>query len=289
MTGYTIKLPHLSSLALVSAVALASACATTSPPKELVDARAEYTRTESGKAHTLNPAGVHEAKVALDRAEAAFANDPSSEETADLAYLAQRRAQRAQSEAQTADWQSRRVQALNRAQQQQAKSTENMKTELVQTKQQLETERNARIRSEERTKDVLNQLVAANAAAVKEEPRGTVISLSGNVLFASGKAQLLPGAQNSLGQIAEALAAQSDKNVLIEGHTDSKGTESANLVLSKARAEAVGAFLISRGMPAERVTTAGLGPSRPIADNASAEGRANNRRVEIIIQTREAR
>jgi outer membrane protein OmpA-like peptidoglycan-associated protein len=274
---------------LVSAVALASACATTAPPKELVDARAEYTRTESSKAHDLNPAGVHEARVALDRAEASYANDPDSEETADLAYLAQRRAQRAQFEAQTADWQQRSVRARNRAQQVQAKTTEKMQTELVQTKQQLETERNARIRSEERTKDVLNQLVAANAAAVKEEPRGTVISLSGNVLFASGKSQLLAGAQNNLGQIAEALAAQSDKNVLVEGHTDSKGTESSNLILSKARAEAVGSFLISRGLPAERVTTAGLGPNRPVADNSTAEGRANNRRVEIIIQSREAR
>jgi outer membrane protein OmpA-like peptidoglycan-associated protein len=287
MTGYTIKLAPLNTLAVLSLVT-AGACATTAPPKELVDARAEYTRTESGAAHTLNPAGVHEAKVALDKAEASYANDPGAEETADLAYLAQRRAQRAQFEAQTADWQRRRVQAMNRANEAQAKATEQVKSELVKTRQELETERGARVRAEERTRDVLSQLVAANAAAVKEEPRGTVISLSGNVLFASGKAQLLPGAQNNLGQIAEAIAAQSDKTVLVEGHTDSRGTESANLVLSKARAEAVGSYLVSRGIPADRVTTAGIGPNRPVADNNTAEGRANNRRVEIIIQTREA-
>lgn len=275
------------SLAFVSSLAL-GACATASPPQELLAARAEYIRSQSGKARELNPAGLHEAKVALDRAETAFQEEPGSANTVDLAYLALRRAQRAEYEAKNIDWQQRRVAALNHATQAQAKAAEKTKTELVQTKEQLQGERAARLAAETRTKDVLNQLVAANAAAVKEEPRGTVISLSGGVLFTSGKSELLPGAQNSLGQIAEAIAAQSDKKVLVEGHTDSRGGDESNLALSRARAASVGSFLISRGVPTERVTTNGLGSSRPVADNNTPEGRANNRRVEIVIQTTEA-
>lgn len=276
-------------LGVLASSAILAACASGPPPKELVDARAAYTRSESGVARNLNPAGLHEAKVALEKAEAAYADDPSSEQTADLAYVALRRAQRAELEAQTAEWQKRRVEAMNHTTQAQAKAAEKAQTELVTTKQELVSERSARLAAEDKTKQVLTQLVAANAAAVKEEPRGTVISMSGGVLFTSGKAELLPGAQTSLGQIAEAIASQSDKKVLIEGHTDSRGTESSNLALSKARADAVGSFLTARGVPADRVTTAGIGSSRPVAENGTPEGRANNRRVEIVIQKLEAR
>jgi outer membrane protein OmpA-like peptidoglycan-associated protein len=278
-------------VALVSALSSGAlaACATAAPPQELIAARAEYTRTQGGKARELNPAGLHEAKVALDRAEAAFSEDPDSANTVDLAYLALRRAQRAEYEAKTADWQQRRVAAMNNANQAQAKATVKAQSELATTKEQLQGERAARLAAETRTKDVLNQLVAANAAAVKEEPRGTVISLSGGVLFTSGKSELLPGAQNSLGQIAEALTQQSNSRVVVEGHTDSRGGDESNLALSRSRAASVGSFLISRGLPADRVTTNGLGSSRPVADNSTPEGRANNRRVEIIIQKTEAR
>jgi outer membrane protein OmpA-like peptidoglycan-associated protein len=92
-----------------------------------------------------------------------------------------------------------------------------------------------------------------------------------------------------LGEVARAVAADEDKALLVEGHTDSRGSEATNLALSRSRADAVAAYLITHGVPAERVTTAGLGSSRPVADNSSAEGRADNRRVEIVIQTREAR
>jgi len=274
---------------IVLASSLFGACASAPPPKELIDARAAYTRSSSGKARTLNPAGLHEAKVALDKAEASYNSDPGNEATADFAYLALRRSERAELEARTADWQHRRDAAVNNANQAQVKAAQNTQTELVSAKQQLEAERSARIAAETRTKDVLNQLVAANAAAVKEEPRGTVISLSGGVLFASGKAELLPGAQASLGQIAQAVSAQKDKRVLVEGHTDSRGTEPSNLALSKARADSVATYLASHGVAADRVTSAGLGSSRPVADNGTPEGRANNRRVEIVIQTMEAK
>ncbi|HET6340466.1 MAG TPA: OmpA family protein, partial [Polyangiales bacterium] len=157
-------------------------------------------------------------------------------------------------------------------------------SELSQAREQLTQEKAAREAAEVKSKEMLARLAAANAAAVKVEPRGTVITLSGGVLFASNKSQLLPGAQTSLSQVAEAIKTQDDKKVLVEGHTDSRGSDVTNQALSKARADSVASYLVSQGVPPDRVTTAGLGPSRPVADNNSAEGRANNRRVEIVIQ-----
>ena len=290
MTEHTCKPSAIRTTVLVCASALAfGACASVPPPKELVSARTEYTRGEQGMARTLNPAGLHDARVALDKAEAAYTDDPSSQRTADLAYLALRRAQRAEVEAQTADWQQRQRRAKDNALHAQAKAAGEARTELADTKQELAAERDARAAAESRTRTVLAELTAAHAAAVKEEPRGIVVTLSGSVLFASGKAALLPSAESSLGEVARAVGAEEDKALLVEGHTDSRGSEATNQTLAKARADAVAAYLITHGVPAERVTTAGIGSSRPVADNSSAEGRAENRRVEIVIQTREAR
>jgi outer membrane protein OmpA-like peptidoglycan-associated protein len=265
------------------------ACATAQPPKELVDAREAYEKSEHGKAREYNPAALHDAKSALDKAEASFEEDPESENTRDEAYVALRQAQRAEVEASTLAWQARAEKAKSEATQAQAKAMERAQTDLASARKQLETEKAAREAAEAKAKDMLAKLAAANAAAVKEEPRGTVITLAGGVLFASNKSQLLPGAQTSLAQIAEAIKSQDDKKVLIEGHTDSRGSDATNQALSKARADSVASFLISNGVPQDRVTTAGLGPSRPVADNATPEGRANNRRVEIVIQQLEAK
>lgn len=269
---------------LLASTLTAAGCATSQPPKELVDAREAYARSEHGKAREYNPAALHEAKVELDKAEDAFKNDPDAEGTRDEAYIALRRAERAEVEADTMQWQQRQEKARNEANQAQAKGLQRAQTDLASAREQLANEKKAREEAEAKSKDMLARLAAANAAAVKEEPRGTVITLSGGVLFASNKSQLLPGAQASLNQVAEALKANDDKKVLIEGHTDSRGSDTTNQALSKARADSVASYLVSQGVGADRVTTAGLGPSRPVADNNTAEGRANNRRVEIIIQ-----
>ena len=76
----------------------------------------------------------------------------------------------------------------------------------------------------------------------------------------------------------------SERTILIEGHSDSKGPASLNQDLSERRATSVRGYLVSRGVPPGRVRSVGLGSSRSVADNASAEGRANNRRVEIVLE-----
>ena len=77
--------------------------------------------------------------------------------------------------------------------------------------------------------------------------------------------------------------ATKERKLIVEGHTDSQGSSSSNQVLSQQRADAVRSYIISRGYPADLIQAQGIGEDRPVADNASAEGRANNRRVEIVI------
>jgi outer membrane protein OmpA-like peptidoglycan-associated protein len=111
-----------------------------------------------------------------------------------------------------------------------------------------------------------------------------VITLSGSVVFASNKATLLPGAREKLDDVADALKEAPDSKLVVEGHTDSRGSDALNQQLSQARADAVRAYLVRRGVDASQVQAVGMGENQPVDDNASAEGRANNRRVEIIVE-----
>ena len=138
------------------------------------------------------------------------------------------------------------------------------------------------IDSEKRTADALAEL--AMLAAVREEERGLVVTLSGSILFRSAESKLLSSAQVKLDQVANALLAVRARNLIVEGHTDSQGSESYNQGLSERRANAVRDYLVQRGYPVDRIQSRGKGKGSPIANNASPEGRANNRRVEIIIE-----
>jgi outer membrane protein OmpA-like peptidoglycan-associated protein len=111
---------------------------------------------------------------------------------------------------------------------------------------------------------------------------GVLLSLAGDQLqFASGTATLPEAELPSLDRIAELLKAQPALTIRIEGHTDSSGSAETNQALSLARAQAVMEALIERGVPASRVSAEGLGAARPIADNATEQGRRENRRVEV--------
>ncbi|MCX7033387.1 MAG: OmpA family protein [Arenimonas sp.] len=108
-----------------------------------------------------------------------------------------------------------------------------------------------------------------------------VYTLAGNA-FGSGSANLTAQAQASLRALAVTLRGGS-AGVAIEGHTDSQGADAANLALSRQRAEAVRRVLEDAGLPGARLKAVGKGETAPVADNASADGRARNRRVEIIV------
>lgn len=152
-----------------------------------------------------------------------------------------------------------------------------------QVERELERERQARLDAEQRATEALTQLEStARDVKVREEARGLVLTMSGQVLFASNAAGLLPSAREQLTEVANALKV-SNSPMVIEGHTDSMGSDSMNEALSYRRAERVREFLISQGVSRDRIQVRGLGEYRPVANNATPEGRANNRRVEIIL------
>ena len=150
-------------------------------------------------------------------------------------------------------------------------------------KQELASERARREEAERKAEEAYNSL--EKFGKVSADERGTVISLSGSLLFASGKSNLLPAAKRRLKEVADALL-QNDPGaqLLVEGHTDSTGSAELNDALSLKRAESVRSYLVSKGIPKGQIEAQGFGFSRPIADNSSTEGRANNRRVEIVVQ-----
>ncbi len=123
------------------------------------------------------------------------------------------------------------------------------------------------------------QVDAEGCQVLFEETKKTLI-LEG-VNFETGKAALTPESQTILNGVAESLVANEEINVEVSGHTDNTGSRALNQRLSRARAEAVRQYLIDRGVAAARLTAVGRGPDRPVASNRTAEGRAQNRRVEL--------
>lgn len=263
--------------------AAASACASTPPPKELQNARASYDAAKGGQASRLDPTDMEVAAKSLDTAERSYLAEGDTSATRDLAYVAKIRAQIADARAgeRVANLDRGRSLAMleaTRAQQLQVTSAQ-----LESTRGQLQAEQQRREEAERRAQQAMTDL--GRIGTVKRDTRGMVLTLSGSVLFASGKSTLLPPAQAKLAQVANVLATQ-DKgmHLVVEGYTDSQGPEDFNQKLSEKRAEAVRDFLVSHGIPQDHVSAKGLGESNPIANNATAEGRANNRRVELVFQ-----
>ena len=266
------------------------ACGTTMAPKELADARSQYTQAANGAAAAETPAQLHTAKTALDQAEQAFVEDGDEPQVRDKAYIALRKIQLADASAQVQLAQKAKVAAEAEAQRltgEKLQTTQsqlaNSQQNLAKTQEQLDREKIARADAEKKAAQAMADL--QKIANVKQETRGMVITLSGSVLFETDKSALLPAATVKLNEVANALTrGNPDANITIEGHTDSQGAKDHNMQLAQQRAESVKAQLVSRGVAADRIKAVGVGPDRPIADNKSPEGRANNRRVEIIVE-----
>jgi len=256
-------------------------CAATPPSPELVDARTGYARAQTGPAKAYTPAELETARQALEKAEYAYKDDPGSQKAKDLAYIASRKVMLAEVRGRIAQEEKSRTdadEAFKTAAQQELTDKNSM---LQNQNEQLNMEQQARRNAEQRAHDALDRLSAL--AAVKEDTRGTVITLSGSVLFATNKSDLLPGASERLNQVADALKEQPDRDVTVFGFTDSQGNDAYNQSLSEKRAASVRSYLIEHGVSADKIKSVGKGKADPVADNASAEGRANNRRVEIVI------
>jgi len=116
----------------------------------------------------------------------------------------------------------------------------------------------------------------------KQTERGIILTL-GDVLFATGKADLSPEAMRRVDKLVEFLQKYTNRNVLIEGHTDSVGSDEYNLTLSQKRADSVKETLTGKGIEEKRITTVGYGKKYPVASNDTTAGKQQNRRVEVSI------
>jgi len=282
---------------IIGPVLLAAvACAGTHvPPKALTDARDDYLHARDGLAMQLDPTDVHEAQLALERAERAWEASPDDPTAVDLAIIADRRALLAQSQAATIkayDDRNRAAAALETAKAAQLQSARAQLTQSEQTlgatQMQLNEQRAAAAAQQQRLQDLETKLkdarqTIAKIASVKDDERGMVITLSGEVLFQTGKWELKPAAMAKLDQVAEALRTK-EQHIVVFGYTDTVGTRDHNMALSQMRAQTVRDYLVEKGLPGDLVTAQGKGPDDPISDNTSVEGRAQNRRVEIVVQ-----
>lgn len=265
-------------------------CAAATPPQDLQNARTAYSRASQGPAQQLDPAGMHVARQQLDVAEASFEKDGDTQHTRDQAYLAVRKTELAEVHARTTQATQAKERVIEGMQLDQKETVALTSAALGRTKDQLatqsvalEAETRRRQEAEKRAAQAAADLV--KFASVKQEPRGMVITLSGSVLFASAKWALLPAAKLKLNEVATALTREDPTSkIIVEGHTDSQGGEAFNQDLSEKRAQAVRDHLVTRGIAADRVTAQGFGETRNVAENTSPEGRANNRRVEIVVQ-----
>ena len=257
------------------------------PPKSLLDARDDYAQARNGVAMQLDPTDVHEADMSLQTAEQAFRDAPNDPSTNDLALIADRKAlyaesqagvMKAQQDAQLANQQlqATRNQQLAMAQGQLGATQMQLQQQQAQTaadQQKLAT-------LEANLKDARSTI--AKIASVKDDDRGMVITLQGEVLFKTGKYDLKPGAMAKLDQIAEALKSK-ESPITVYGFTDNVGAHDMNMDLSQHRADSVRTYLISKGVPQDLIKAEGKGPDSPVADNESIEGRAQNRRVELVV------
>ena len=258
------------------------------PPKTLVDAQNELARAKGGVAMQLDPTDVHEAELALQKAEHAWSDDPDNPNTMDLAIIAQRKAQIAEAEAAAMKGQQDAANARRERESLLQSQLTATRGALDKTSQKLQAEQAEAEANRAKLADLETKLrdardTIAKIAAVKDDDRGMVITLSGEVLFKTGKWDLKAGAMAKLDQIAEALRGK-EQPIVVFGYTDNIGTRENNMDLSQKRASAVRDYLVGRGIPSDLITAQGKGPDDPVSDNGSVDGRAANRRVEIVVK-----
>lgn len=260
----------------VCAVVLALACATPMDPKGLVDAQAAYQRAAENTDIQQNASvELYEAKQALDRAESAWKREGDVKETEHLAYLARRRVEVAEL------WAAGRK-AMKEGQeltQQRAQDTSQMLSAAEQARAEAEAARRAAEEATAREKKLREELSELQA---RETERGLELTL-GDILFDVDQATLKPGAMQNLYRLVTFLKQYPDRGVLVEGHTDSTGSDAYNLSLSERRAESVRSFLTENNIEAARVLARGYGKGYPVAGNDTAAGRQRNRRVDVVI------
>ncbi|HET7202466.1 MAG TPA: OmpA family protein [Steroidobacteraceae bacterium] len=274
------SLQRLAAVGIVSG--LLAACAPTPVvPEGAVQARADLTRLQSdAKLAPLAPEALREAEAAVQLAEQ---TDAKPEIGAHRVYVAQRKVDIAEALAAARFAEQERTALAAEVDRARLEAREReaaaARSDAQTARMEADTARMEATVAQQQTAELQREIDAMNA---RPTDRGLVLTL-GDVLFATGRADLKTGAITDLDQLARFLAKYPDRTVTIEGHTDSVGGEDYNVGLSHRRAESVRSYLLRQGIDASRITTQGMGESVPVASNDTAGGRQQNRRVEIIV------
>jgi outer membrane protein OmpA-like peptidoglycan-associated protein len=253
--------------AAVASVLLAGCAAAPAAPEGASEVRAKLTQLQS------DPSLASRAPAAIKDADAAVRTAEQPEADRSLGYhrvyMADRKVEIARAQAQTRLAEDQRT----------GITAERASAQLESRTREVDVAREATGDAKEENAELQRQIDALQA---RPTDRGLVLTL-GDVLFTTGRAELKPGATSNLAQLVAFLAKYPNRSVSVEGHTDNVGGEDYNLGLSQRRADSVRSHLVSQGVDAARVTATGAGESAPVASNESAEGRQQNRRVEVVI------
>jgi outer membrane protein OmpA-like peptidoglycan-associated protein len=270
----------------VASLLLAACAAAPLKPDGAAEARSKLTQLQS------EPNLANRAPLAIKEADAAVraAEQPQvyKELGAHLVYLADRKVEtaRAQAETSLAEDQSARLEACTREADAAKGQIATARAEGAEQKVAADQARSeahaayvAAASSGQQAAELQRQI---DVLQPKPTDRGLVLTL-GDVLFASGRANLKSGATGNLNMLVAFLNKYPDRTVAIEGYTDSIGSEDYNQGLSERRADSVKSYLAGQGIGSIRLSASGKGESEPVAGNDSAAGRQQNRRVEVII------
>jgi outer membrane protein OmpA-like peptidoglycan-associated protein len=234
---------------------------------EITDAREAVERAEDARITTLRKQAAEKAQAEVDAKNAAQAEAAQSQAQAAQSQLA---AQQSQLEAERA--RAAKAQADAARAQAEAEAAE-ARAKAAEANKNVEDANAVR----EKLREQLNSVLATSESA-----RGLIVNMS-DVLFDTGKYTLKPTTQISLAKVAGILQAYPGLKVQVEGYTDIVGSDELNQKLSENRAAAVKDFLISQGVAPGNITSQGFGKSNPVADNSTSSGRAQNRRVNMVV------
>lgn len=259
---------------VAASLLILSGCANTKSPEGAIAARAKLTQLQNDSVLARKASvSISDADAAVKKAEMPNKDKAQSDH---LVFIATRKVDIAWAQAKTRYLEDQREALADQVDAERLNSrtreADSAKIEAANAKNEAEQ---ARADAEE----LRRQIAELNA---KTTERGLVVTL-GDMLFETGKSNLKGNATAELAKLANFLETYPDRNLLIEGHTDSVGSEDSNMSLSQRRADSVRLFLVQQGVNSSRLTTYGKGESSPISDNESSEGRALNRRVEVII------